>query len=285
MNSQQLWLNSLCFVTMMLGSSYSYAGELNIETGPKASNKQMVLIPAATFQMGCVPNDSLCSIEEKPRHKVRLKAFRIDKTEVTVSAYSACVKNGINGKRCKKPKKSYNPKHLYDKYCNFGRQSHDNHPMNCISWHQAKEYCELHKKRLPTEAEWEYAARGNNNNIYPWGDQKPNAKRAIYRGSRNWKIGTAEVGSLKELKTAHDLHDMAGNVWEWVEDCYAKYSSKINRPTMNTPNNCSSGGRVFRGGSFRNGGNKRLRASNRNLNAPELEDWAIGFRCAVSERP
>ena len=239
----------------------------------KSKYKGMVFIAGTTFDMGCVPGDK-CEDDEKPRHKVKLDSYYIDKTEVTVKAYTDCVREN----KCDVPSR-YDKSDGYEKYCNYGRDGYGQHPINCVNWHQAKKYCEAYGKRLPTEAEWEYAARGNSNHIYPWGNQKPSTRLAIFDGKRKWQ-GTAEVGSVK-VKMAHGLKDMAGNVWEWVQDCYDKnaYKSREGKIAINAHmNKCSSGRRVLRGGSFRSNA-RGLRSSVRFSIIPSGGYWNGGFRC------
>ena len=267
---------------------------------------QMVKIKAGEFTMGCAKQDDLCDSDESPRHRVHLDTYWMDRTEVTVGAYTACMRAGA---------------------CDFsaiispscGWLWDDDYPMNCVNWFQAKKFCEWRNQkskpqqegriRLPTEAEWEKAARGENSRVYPWGDEAPDCRRANYWGCRSWlpKPWESEswlseatntylswvpqieaVGSHPMGNSPYNAADMAGNVWEWVEDCYGRniYSERngLTKAPRYNPESCSSGGRVVRGGSFDDPG-PRVRASGRNWNVPADANWIgnFGFRCAFSQ--
>ena len=135
----------------------------------------MVAVPGAVFTMG---NDD--RLDQKPTHKVTLHAFCIDRHEVSVADYRACSDAG----RCERASPSnqspdITPKQnkLYDPLCNIRDEMRGHHPVNCVDWKMATTYCEAQGKRLPTEAEWEYSARGGDNRAYPWGEDAPAAKR------------------------------------------------------------------------------------------------------------
>jgi formylglycine-generating enzyme required for sulfatase activity len=235
----------------------------NLEALPKGEveeTEDMVLIPAGEFWMGCAPNDSKCYGDEKPYHKVYLDAYYIDKHEVTVAEYKKCVESGA----CTQPGTG-------DK-CNWGVSGRDNHPINCINWTQANAYCEWAGKRLPTEAEWEKAARGTDGLIYPWGNEWDEEKGCFNRSS------TCVVGSYPSGASPYGVLDMAGNVWEWVSDWYdANYYSSSR---FRNPQGPSSGEkRLLRGGAWWNGNPVNLRASFRNRCSPGNWDDCIGFRC------
>ncbi len=147
----------------------------------------MVLIQAGDFWMGCNPKvDSECADDEKPGRKVYLDEYFIDKTEVTVEQYGRCVQEG----RCKKPDA--------DKYSNFGKSGRGKHPVNEVNWNDAKSYCEWADKRLPTEAEWEKAARGTDGRKYPWGNQKASCEYAVMKdGGGGLREGSDLAGVLE----------------------------------------------------------------------------------------
>jgi sulfatase modifying factor 1 len=141
----------------------------------------------------------------KPRLGAALGAFAIDDIEVTVAELAACVE----ARACMKPEEN-------GRYCNGLRKDRWNHPANCVSFDEAKSFCAWRGKRLPTEDEWEYAARGKNARPYPWGDGSPSNQLC-------WRhTGTCEVASFPSGSTPEGVHDMAGNVWEWTDSQYAK---------------------------------------------------------------
>jgi formylglycine-generating enzyme required for sulfatase activity len=217
---------------------------------------EMVSVPAGEFWMGSDDGDA----DEKPRRRVYLDAFRIDKYEVTNALYRRFI--DATGRAT--------PQYWNDSKWNEAQQ-----PVVGVSWNDAQAYCSWAGKRLPTEAEWEKAARGTDGRKYPWGEQW-DASRA---NSDESKIGkTVAVGSYSSGVSPYGAHDLAGNVWEWVADWFdANYYSRA--PGRNPKGPGSGERRVLRGGSWFNlpGG---LRASGRSLNDPSNRDYRIGFRCA-----
>ncbi|MBN2694474.1 alpha/beta fold hydrolase [bacterium] len=238
----------------------------------------MCLIPAGTFTMGCAVGDSNCGSNESPRHSVTLSAYKMDRYEVTVAQFRACVNAGV----CTSENFKVYHKNT-DQYCNIFRigNSYDNHPMNCVNWNGAKQYCEWKGKRLPTEAEWEYAARGSNSTKYPWGNQKPTSKYAVYGSS----IGTAVVGSKPLGKSPFGLYDMGGNVWEWTNDWYVVYDDNNGIPVKNPQQLGGSTFKVLRGGGWGNSNNYSLTlcSSCRFRFNPSSLGSSIGFRCVQSQ--
>ena len=242
---------------------------------PKASGTTpagMVSVPAGNFWMGCDASDSKCSDDEKPRHQVYVSAFYIDKTEVTVAAYKRC-------SSCSTPETGTN--------CNWGKSGRGNHPINCVDWNQAVAYCKSQRKRLPTEAEWEKAARGTSGNIYPWGSAPP-AAQACWDGAGN-DVGksnrksTCAVGSYPSGKSPSGALDMADNVWEWVSDRYDKgYYAKS--PSRNPTGPTGGSSRVNRGGCWCDDSADDLRAGSRSYGSPGFRNYARGFRCARPAR-
>jgi formylglycine-generating enzyme required for sulfatase activity len=181
-------------------------------------------------------------------------AFRIDRTEVRVSEYRHCVEDGA----CEPPAVASG--------CNWNEPGRSDHPVNCIDWEQAAAYCSWVGKRLPTEQEWEKAARGTDGRTYPWGNEGPSCETAVMRGARGTGCGqasTAPVASRDRGRSPYGLFDMAGNVHEWTGSVYES----------------GSGARVLRGGSFQNDASA-VRASHREGALPNLRDASIGFRCA-----
>jgi formylglycine-generating enzyme required for sulfatase activity len=243
-----------------------------------------VAISGGTFWMGD-PDYA------KPVHKVTLSPFCIDRTEVTVAAYRACVQDG----GCPPPSATVDWKDIkpeekakWRQYCTWGRSGLDQHPINCVDWNQATTYCEWTGGRLPTEAEWEYAARGKDGRIYPWGNERPDATRLnacggecspshMYAGNDGWPA-TAPVGSYPEGASPFGVLDMVGNVWEWTADGFAAYSEE----PVTDPQRVQSDGslRVFRGGSWTNVDPAWVRAGYRNKRDPGSRTMILGFRCA-----
>ena len=184
----------------------------------------MVDIPAGRFQMGCVPADTSCLGNEQPRHEVVLDSFRIDRTEVTVGQYRACVDAG----GCSEPRNS-NPS------CHWNDNSKNNHPINCVTWDQAGDYCAYAGKRMLSEAQWERAARSRNDHIYPWGMAVPSSDLAVYHPTNLRDVESVDISSL--AVQANGLVGMSGNVGEFVEDCYDFdiYSSRTSTVVVSNP--------------------------------------------------
>ncbi len=179
----------------------------------------MIMIPAGSFVMGT--NDG--SEDERPAHRVELKAFAIDRTPIT-NALVAAFLNAVgpinsNGERLFDVDDNDARIHRRD-----GRWSADpgfeNHPVVEVSWSGARDYCAWMGKRLPTEAEWEKAARGKDGRNYPWGDSSPDSTRAQFNAGWN---ETAPVGSFPKGASPYGVFDLAGNVWEWVNSAYLPY--------------------------------------------------------------
>ncbi len=259
--------------------------ETRVEVVLTGGGGEMVLVPAGAFWMGCNPEvDSECEDDEKPGRNVHLDAFQIDKTEVTVEQYGRCVQAG----RCKKPRTSVG---ISANYYNWEKPGREKHPINGVDWSDAKSFCEWSGKRLPTEAEWEKAARGTDGWKYPWGHQEANCESTVMddrstRGSagdktdgcgedRTWPVCSKEIGN-----SLYGLCDMAGNLWEWVLDRYKKdyYSGG---PRRNPSGPVSGKERVLRGGSWYEEPSS-ARASNRYYLDPVLRDDRYEFRCARS---
>jgi formylglycine-generating enzyme required for sulfatase activity len=215
--------------------------------GGEAAVTGMVSIPAGSFMMGS--NDG--EADEKPVHRVSVASFAMDVTEVTTVAYTACVRAG----RCSATETV--------KSCNYGHSDKDNHPINCVDWDQATAYCASVGKRLPTEEEWEYAARGPDATKYSWGDDESGTRACWNRATE----GTCQVG--KYPPGAFGLKDMNGNVWEWVASVYSIYNAS--KP--------STGDHVYRGGGFQIDNLPSLRSTVR-AHSDEFRSGVLGFRCA-----
>jgi formylglycine-generating enzyme required for sulfatase activity len=227
----------------------------------------MVLVPAGGFTMGSNGGDH----DEKPPHEVELEAFYIDKYEVTTSRYAKFLQATGREK----------PKH----WTNTVPVSHGDRPVVGITWDDAKAYCEKYGKRLPTEAEWEKAARGTDGREYPWGNSVPDSNRANFaRFTNSWETDLYSkrlkpVGNYEEGKSPYGAYDMAGNVWEWVADWYAK-NYYWNSPKENPKGPSNEKSRVVRGGSWSYYEPLALRAASRGDWVPSNTSESIGFRCA-----
>jgi formylglycine-generating enzyme required for sulfatase activity len=236
-----------------------------------------VTIEGGVVQMGCGPNDSNCWDDEKPLHEVSVEPFVLDKFEVTNARYQACVAAGA----CEPPRAVASATHP-DYYSN---PDFAEFPVVNVDWTQADGFCKWEGKRLPSEAEWEMAARGpDSTRLFPWGDGDFDCTRANgYDKVVNKPcVGdTAKVGSTKSGGSPWGVMDMAGNVYEWVNDLYAAdyYASS---PGENPAGPETGDARVLRGGSWMSDDGD-LRASARYSSVPVLFDNVIGFRCAQSK--
>jgi sulfatase modifying factor 1 len=176
----------------------------------------MVCVPAGMFQMGTDLQDFLGEMipaDERPAHEITLtQTYWIDRTEVTAMAYAECVA----AQACSVPAPVENSTWQVP-----GKESH---PINGVTWFQAVEYCEWKGRRLPSEAEWEYAARGDDGRLFPWGNEAPTCERIVAQGCN--PNGTQPVGSKPMGASPVGALDMVGNVYEWCADYYqANYYS------------------------------------------------------------
>jgi serine/threonine protein kinase len=242
--------------------------EATTEEITDAKGVVMQLVPAGEFTMGSDNNDD----DEKPIHQVYLDTYYMDKYEVTNRLYHVCASAGI----CDPPRDTSS----VTRASYYGNSQFANYPVINVDWYQAKAYCIWRGARLPTEAEWEKAARGTDGLTYPWGEGI-NCGKANYWGKESGCVGdTTEVGRYPNGISPYGIFDMAGNVWEWIADWYSETYYQ-NSPFEN-PIGLSSGKyRGLRGGSW---GYLQYgtRASDRFWVEPF--DWSasIGFRCAIS---
>ena len=227
--------------------------------GFSATSGPMVLVPGGSFTMGCDSGSDFREPDEM-QHVVEVGSFLIDVTEVTVKAYAECVEAG----NCHEPK--------VGDYYNWNKPNHTKHPVNGVSFDDAQAYCGFVNKRLPTEAQWEKAAKGLEARDYPWGAEEATCQYAVMDvgapgcGRRS----TAEVKSKPGGASEYGVFDMAGNVSEWTASWSGPYPSSPTRGQSVT--------RVVRGGSWADKFS-RLRVSDRHHVMPGVRDSAVGFRC------
>ena len=261
-------------------------------------NAVMVYVPAGAFWMGstsaeiedavaaCVAaggSENLCRRSygaESPRHEIYLDTFWIDRTEVTNAQYRQCVEAGI----CEEPTT-----------CDWGTPTYRDgskadHPVVCVNWDDARTYCQWAGKRLPTEAEWEKAARGTDGLLYPWGDTFDgrlvnlcDIRCELERRDEDWDDGyaeTAPVGSYADGASPYGALDMAGNAWEWVSDWYDGDYYDVS-PQSNPPGPNTGTDKVARGGAW-DGLWTYTRAATRREHDPSDRGSIFGFRCCVA---
>jgi formylglycine-generating enzyme required for sulfatase activity/uncharacterized caspase-like protein len=237
----------------------------------------LLYVPAGEFTMGSDSNS-----DEQPIHKVTLDAFWIDQTEVTNKMYSSCVEAGV----CEEPTNAGS----YSHSSYYGNAEFYDYPVIYVDWNMAKTYCEWADRRLPTEAEWEKAARGENANVYPWGNTfdgslvnfcDTNCSFSYAdKSSDDGFADVAPVGSYPNGASVYGALNMAGNVREWVNDWYSEtYDSSS--PSSNPEGPSSGQYRALRGGSWISGDDV-VRSSVRYGNGPTDSDDDIGFRCSRS---
>jgi formylglycine-generating enzyme required for sulfatase activity len=247
-----------------------------------------VYVPAGVFVMGCTAAaGGACAMrpEEMPRHTVTLPAFAMDRHEVSVMTYKQCVTT----QGCSLPLISAGAG------ANYTAPSKQAHPVNFVKWSQAADYCERQDKRLCSAAEWEMAGRGSCSDscepgdfecceammpIFPWGDWEPDCAQANH-GNMDCGGGTAPVGSYPEGASPYGALDLAGNVWEWVQDCW--HDDYTSAPVDGVAweedfGLCASDKRVIRGGSYDYGADS-LRLAKRLANNPKFGADSVGFRC------
>jgi formylglycine-generating enzyme required for sulfatase activity len=277
-----------------------------LPVAPPSCPSGMLPIPGGKFFMGSDDADSLPF--ERPAHKVLLSPYCIDRFEVTVEQYRACSERS----ECKaagttnedwKPELTPKQRAAYDPVCNAGDPvARAKHPINCVDWGMADAYCRARSARLPTEAEWEFAARGPDGRRYPWGDDAPTARRvnacgpecsawgkahgvagetspSMYKDDDGFAT-TAPVGSFPAGKSRYGVEDVVGNVWEWVADWYGPYEGGAEASDPKGPETGER--RVARGGAWNGIRAPWVRPTFRLRARPTMKSHGFGFRCARS---
>lgn len=288
------------------------------------ANSNMILVPYGTFTMGGNPLDVLSYCEEQlsdvacerslikgvfPAHPITLNSFYIDQTEVTNQAFATFLSDQGNlpyrySMHIKTPDMlTWNDPPDFYWYDDEGASSHiarlgekwiadyayANHPVTQVNWFGADAYCRWRGARLPTEAEWEKAARGSDERLYPWGnvfdDKKINfcdSSCEIDLGERHYTDGfaqTSPAGNFPQGASPYGVLDMAGNVWEWSADIYDVLYYTVS-PTFNPAGPLHGYYRVIRGGSFTNSASYNMIVARR-VEVPNVNHRTIGFRCAL----
>ncbi len=219
---------------------------------------QMVAIPAGSFTMG----DSNGDPAEYPERVIRISAFALDRFEVTNRDYQACV----DAQACDSTP-----------YADDPELGIDEHPVVGVSWYDAEKFCAWVGKRLPTEAEWEYAARGTDLRKWTWAGAF-DASRANTRDGDPFDF-TAPVGSFDDGRSPFGVHDLSGNAAEWVNDTFSPTYYRTSTHTIDPPGPTSGRVRVVRGGSYVDGA-YAVRVSSRVGKSATETDNTLGFRCA-----
>ncbi|MBK7860665.1 MAG: SUMF1/EgtB/PvdO family nonheme iron enzyme [Archangiaceae bacterium] len=225
-------------------------------SGGATADAGMVHVPAGAFQMGSASGDA----DEAPAHMVTLSAFDIDTTEVTQGAYAECV----TASACTAPSSAYEP------------TTRAAWPVVSVSWAQAQAYCAFRAKRLPTEAEWEKAARGTDGRSYPWGNGAATCALANTQGCSD--AGAEPVGMHPGGASPYGALDLAGNVWEWTADWYSAtwYASA---PSIDPQGPDAGTYRAYRGGSAGNDATLARSSNRASTYSPAVGGSGLGFRC------
>ena len=223
-------------------------------------NVPMALVPAGEFTMG-----SVLKADEKPVHRVHLNTFYMDKYAVTVGQYATYLEaTGMEAP---------------PEWEIMNQAQHQKRPVVNINWSDAASFCKWADKRLPTEAEWEKAARGTDGRLYPWGNEPPTRLHANF-GKKEWAnhMALVPVGMFELGKSPYGIYDMSGNVWEWVNDWY-DHDYYRKSPTKNPQGPITGKSKVVRGGNWLYLQDS-LRSSFRFNADPSGRRFGYGFRCA-----
>ncbi len=301
------------YLRATLTSASSASAPLPMMSAAASCPSGALLIPGGPFYMGTnePPPDKKYLENEKPAHPVNLSPYCIDRFEVTVERFAACSDSG----KCLRASKTNEvtpplneaQRKAYDPLCNENqRQAHATHPINCVDWDQAGKFCKEQSGRLPTESEWEFAARGSDGRVYPWGDDAPGRTTANACGTEclawakqngvesdfpgamydadDGHATTAPVGSFPAGKSRYGVEDVVGNVAEWTADYYAPYPSDV-ATTLSDPKGPTSGTtRVIRGGAWNAAFAAWARPTFRFQAPPTQRSHGIGFRCVYNAR-
>ena len=233
----------------------------------------MVCVPKGEFLMGSSDEDRIAYDREKPQHTVYLDAYWIDQTEVTNAQYAQCVESGacsLSGRSASQSFPDY-----------YGNSQFDNFPVIFVSFQDAVDYCTWAERTLPTEAQWEKAARGTDGRIYPWGNNQPDNTLLNYNG---YLGDVTAVGSYPSGISPYGALDMAGNALEWTADYYHDFYYTFYTSWPNPTGPKSGYNRVQRGGYWDNGP-WSVRTTMRVSEDPNNRALYEGFRCALAGSP
>ena len=275
---------------------FDYEKEITVESGKQVEISislpipiQWVHVPAGWFTMGSDDSDSDADGDEKPQHQVYLDGYYISKYEVTNAQYCKFLNehgNDYNGYEC--IDLDVYSEIYYSNGSYYVKSGYENYPVRYVTWYGAKAFCEYYGWRLPTEAEWEKAARGTDKRKYPWGNHDPYYNGKYYA---NYDPGdddadgyeyTAPVGSYPQGVSPYGCYDMAGNVWEWCNDWY-DYDYYSNSPDHNPQGPSSGYYRVCRGGGWFNCNARYIRCASRDYDTPSGRFQSVGFRPVKDE--
>ncbi|MEM6787068.1 MAG: bifunctional serine/threonine-protein kinase/formylglycine-generating enzyme family protein [Myxococcota bacterium] len=262
----------------------------------------MVFIPAGRTRVGSEPRAETRT-DELPAHDVDVGAFCLDRTEVTVAAYAGCRDCGDAPTTVRWEGMTRRTQRFWSRYCNAAvssrpEEGRPHHPINCVTWYDAHRYCAAQGRRLPREEEWERAARGDDDRVYPWGQAAPTAAHlnacgrecrdelnrrrtnlglsaaypSMHEGD-DGAVGTSPVGRFDAGASPFGVLDLAGNVWEWTASAYCPYDEPA----------CGDSRRVLRGGGWDLPDPDDVRVTRRHPGAPRGRGHNIGFRCAWSD--